>query len=230
MPLPGSHLAARLFQPDGSPRALAVISHGLESSMASQKLSNLAHALTLFGCYTLQFDHLGCGDSPGEARRTTLSRRRDEFLAATAALCQEAPAGLPLVYLGSSLGGTTALLAAALEPPLCTVHWSAPWDFASLVRKLALQPQQPILPDFAADLPHHDLPGLLAATRGMFLVHGERDELVEVAQARYAYGLAPRPKGLVVLPGADHRLSDPADQNTALAHTLAWIESRLQEA
>ena len=54
---------------------------------------------------------MGCGDTPGDVLETTLTSRRDELLAAAAWLGSRWP-GAPLVYLGSSLGGTAALLAA----------------------------------------------------------------------------------------------------------------------
>lgn len=57
-------LAGRLHRPQGGARALAVISHGLESSKDSAKLTRLAASLADLGYLALRFDHAGCGDSP----------------------------------------------------------------------------------------------------------------------------------------------------------------------
>lgn len=222
--LPQGSLAARLHRPEGKPRAAAVIAHGQASSMASQKLTRLARALAGAGCLALQFDHSGCGDSLGELELTTLTGRREEFLAAVETLAGLAP-GLPLVYLGSSLGGTVALLAADLRPPRCTVAWSAPLDLAELLPRLDPPPQ-----GFSAlinDIPNHDLPAVLARARGVLLVHGEDDEVVPVKHARFGHDLVGPPKGLLILPGADHRLSRRADQDRAIAETLAFVQGRL---
>lgn len=219
-PGPGGELAGRVFLPDGRVRAKAVIAHGLHSSMASQKLTDLARALAGQGLVAMQFDHAGCGLSPGEVSQTTLSARRDEFLAATAAC----PGGdAPLVYLGSSMGGTAALLAAAARPPACSIHWSTPWDYYDLMRRLGGQQPPPDLPLLPRDILGLDLEGLLGRSANICFIHGQDDEVVPVAQAKRGFDLASQPKDLLIIPDADHRLSRPADQQTAIAHTIAWI-------
>ncbi|MBI4800132.1 MAG: alpha/beta hydrolase [Desulfarculus sp.] len=222
IPHAGQPLAGRLYQPPAAPKASAVIAHGLYSSMQSQKLSRLAHALADAGYLALMFDALGCGDSPGDVRQTTLTSRRDQFLAAARFLELEAP-GLPLAFMGSSLGGTAALLAGQVRPPICTVCWSTPVDLTALMRRLHRQPSPPDLPLMVEDIPRHDLGAALAHTRGLLVVHGQEDEVVPVEQARLAFDLAAPPKDLLLLPGADHRLSRLADQDQATARTLAWL-------
>ncbi len=223
--LPRGRLAARLHRPGEPPRAAAVIAHGQASSMASQKLTRLARALARSGVAALQFDHSGCGDSLGELELTTLSGRRAEFLAAVETLVHLTP-GLPLIYLGSSLGGTVALLAADKRPPRCTVVWSAPLDMAELLPRLDPPPE-----GFSAlvnDMPNHDLPAVLGRARGVLFVHGQRDEVVPVRHARFGHRLVGPPKDLLILPGADHRLSRLVDQELAVERTIAFIQNRLQ--
>jgi alpha-beta hydrolase superfamily lysophospholipase len=216
-------LAGRLHRPQGGARALAVISHGLESSKDSAKLTRLAASLADLGYMALRFDHAGCGDSPGDMSRTTLTSRRDEFLSAVKALRALGP-DLPLVYMGSSFGGTVAALAGDIEPPVCSLHWSTPWDFEPL-QELVHDPQgRPTLREMVRDIYYHDIEAVLARTARAFLVHGEKDEVVPVEQAVRAHQILPEPKGLLLLPGADHRLSKPEDQQRALTHSLAWVE------
>ncbi|MCF8031582.1 MAG: alpha/beta hydrolase [Desulfarculaceae bacterium] len=222
-------LAGRLHRPSGTPRALVIISHGLESSMASSKLTRLAQVLAEAGLMAFRFDHSGCGVSPGELSRTSLTVRRDELLAAAAALRSLEP-GPPQVYMGSSFGGTTALLAADLEPPLCSLHWSTPWDFEPLFNTIANPPERPPFRDLVRDVPRHDVEAVLARTGRACLVHGEQDEVVPVGQSIRALELLREPKELLVLPGADHRLSELADQEKAMQASLDWIERFLPEA
>lgn len=219
----GLRLAGRLHRPSGRPRSLAIISHGLESSMASQKLTRLAETLAGSGHLALRFDHAGCGISPGQLSQTSLTARRDEFLAAVAALRALEP-GLPLVYMGSSFGGTTALLAGDLEPPACSLHWSTPWDFEPLFGAIDDPPERPTFRELVRDVPRHDLEAVLARTQNALVIHGEHDEVVPVSQARRAFQLLREPKELLILPKADHRLSNPRDQQQAMARSLAWIE------
>lgn len=229
LPLGDLNLSARLHRAARAPRGAAVVAHGLYSSMQSAKLTRLCQALAREGWLALQYDAMGCGLTPGEVRLTTLSGRRDELLAAAAWLARQAP-GLPLVYLGSSLGGTAALLAADLEPPQALVCWSTPIDMAELMLGLARRPEPPDLPEMLRDMPRHDLEAVLARASRALFVHGEADEVVPVSQAHRAYALAGEPKDLLLLPGADHRLTREADQARAMARTLAWLEAHAAPA
>jgi alpha-beta hydrolase superfamily lysophospholipase len=224
IPLGDLELAARLHRVAVAPRGAAVVAHGLYSSMQSAKLTRLGQALAQAGWLTLRYDAMGCGQSPGEVRLTTLSGRRDELLAAATWLGRQAP-GLPLAYLGSSLGGAAALLAADLEPPQALICWSTPIDMEELMLGMARRPQPPDLPAMARDMAQHDLEAVLARASRALFVHGEADEVVPVSQAHRAYALAGEPKELLLLPGADHRLTREADQDQAIARTLAWLEA-----
>lgn len=216
-------LAGRLHRPQGGARALAIISHGLDSSKDSQKLTRFAAALAQAGYLALRFDHGGCGDSPGSLGGSSLTTRRDEFLSAVKAMRAREPE-LPLVYMGSSFGGTVAALAGDIEPPVCSLHWSTPWDFKPLYSTISDPGGRPPLRDMVRDIYYHDIEAVLARTARAFLVHGELDEVVSVEQAKWAHRILPEPKGLLVLPGADHRLSKLEDQQQAMAHSLTWVE------
>lgn len=222
IPLGDLNLSARLHRAAIAPRGAAVVAHGLYSSMQSAKLTRLCQALARAGWLALQYDARGCGLTPGDIRLTSLTSRRDEFLAAAAWLGRQAP-GLPLAYLGSSLGGTSALLAADLEPPQALACWSTPIDLEALMLRLRQRPEPPDLPEMLRDMAYHDLEAVLARTSRVLFVHGEQDEVVPVDQARRAHALAGEPKELLLLPGADHRLTREADQERATARSLAWL-------
>ncbi|WP_082464513.1 alpha/beta hydrolase [Dethiosulfatarculus sandiegensis] len=216
-------LAARLHRPSKKPQIAVVVSHGLKSSMASRKLTNLCRACADFGFLTLQFDHSGCGDSPGEERLVTLTQRRDEVLSAAKALSDLEPE-LPLAYMGSSLGGAAVIAASAIRPPVCTIAWSAPTDMKALMEKISKQDPPPDLPLMVEDIPKHDLKGIIKKLPGLLFIHGQLDEVVPVDQTESGYECAPDPRAFLILTGADHQLSKPEDQRQATAHTLAWLE------
>jgi len=217
-----SRLAGRLHQPSESPRAAVVVAHGLASSMASNKLTTLCQALAAAGCMALQFDHSGCGQSPGDPFATSLSIRRDELLAAAGYL-DEASGGLPLAYVGSSMGGAAAMAAADILPPACLAVWSAPSDLEELFSRLGQDPEAARYRQLRRDAARHDLEAVMARLSRLLVVHGEADEVVPVAQARRAHRLALEPKRLLLLPGADHQLTRSHDQEQALAATLDWV-------
>lgn len=223
IPSPDGPLTARLHHPQTAPKAMALISHGLQSSMESVKLTSLCALLARSGYLAMQFDHLGCGLSPGRELDTTLSGRCQEFLAA-ADFLRQAHSGLALAYLGSSLGGSVVLAVSEQSPPACSVVWSAPTNLQELVEIMRNNPGTPAFTALARDIPNHDLPGMISRLSRVLFVHGQEDEVVPVAQARLGHELCQEPKDILILPGADHRLSRKADQELALSRTLAWLK------
>lgn len=61
------------------------------------------------------------------------------------------------------------------------------------------------------------------APRPLLLVHGRRDETVDVSQARKLFKKALEPKQLVVLDGAGHRLRQ---DDRAVAVVIDWLKAR----
>ena len=80
---------------------------GYMSDMAGSKASALFDWATAEGRQCLLLDYSGCGESPGDFARGTLSRWRDEVLALIGACCEG-----PVVLSGSSMGGWLMLLVA----------------------------------------------------------------------------------------------------------------------
>jgi len=58
--------------------------------------------------------------------------------------------------------------------------------------------------------------------RPLLLVHGSRDETVEVSQAHKLYAGAGEPKQLIIVDGAEHRLRQSGE---AMAIVLDWLKS-----
>lgn len=103
---------SRSWRPQGAPRALVVISHGLAEH--SGRYGELAGRLTSRGYAVHALDHRGHGRSGG--RRSNIGRFRGvvsdlgDFIRRT----REEYAGLPTILLGHSMGGAIAY-ACALE-------------------------------------------------------------------------------------------------------------------
>lgn len=206
-----------------SPKAGVVIAHGLDSSRQSSKLNNLAQSLARAGLAALLFDHTGCGDSPGDLRQTTLSSRRDDFLAAAAEL-QSRIEHKPLMYAGSSMGGVAALLAAYIKPPTALTAWVAPIDLDDSWARLMAGPWPPDMPGMIADRARHNMHDVLKSLSRCLFIYAEKDDVVPPEpNARLAYDLTGEPKELWVVPGADHVFSDPEDRARVIERTINWL-------
>jgi fermentation-respiration switch protein FrsA (DUF1100 family) len=61
------------------------------------------------------------------------------------------------------------------------------------------------------------------APRPLLILHGEKDELIEVAHARSLYDRAAEPKQFVLVPGGEHRLRI---SEAAMGAALSWLKAR----
>ena len=61
------------------------------------------------------------------------------------------------------------------------------------------------------------------APRPLLLVHGSKDEMVEVSHAHRLYDSAGEPKQLIIVDGADHKLRQ---NDKAMAIVIDWLKSR----
>ena len=62
------------------------------------------------------------------------------------------------------------------------------------------------------------------APRPLLLVHGNKDELVDVNHAYKLYARAKEPKQIIIVDGAKHKLRQ---NDTAMAITIDWLKSQL---
>ena len=70
--------------------------------------------------------------------------------------------------------------------------------------------------------------GVQRITCPVLIVHGDADELVPVKEAHELHGCLNHLKHLLVLRGGDHRLSNPAIMQRAIAEALDWLTKHVQ--
>ncbi|MBW1712567.1 MAG: prolyl oligopeptidase family serine peptidase, partial [Deltaproteobacteria bacterium] len=173
-----------------------------------------------------RFDCQGCGQTGGSLSKTTLSGRVEEIRAVRDYLLADSRLTGPVLFLGSSFGGTAALLLAAREPGGAgVVAWSTPSDFSVLEKRRASIEEQPLDQTFFDDVRAIDLLKEVQGLSPCLIVHGQDDQTVPLEQAyRLAQALG-QPSRLVVINGADHALTTSGAVDLALAETMAWLEN-----
>jgi dipeptidyl aminopeptidase/acylaminoacyl peptidase len=226
-------LPAACHTPAGDgPFATVVAFHGLLSSMASRKYLQLADISVAAGLAFVRFDFRAMGGATGGAEAMTLSGRLEDARAVLGFLGNH-----PLVdasrvgLMGSSLGGVVAWATALEEPSVgATAVWATPSDLTELLgRRGRPGPEglSPVPEAFFDDLEGHPLMELPGGLSRVLIVHGQADELVPVAHAHRLFARAKEPRRLIILPGVDHRLSDPIHRQRAAEETVQWIASML---
>lgn len=236
----GQRLAACLHRPaDRPPTGAVVVAHGMLSSKDSPKHQALADRLAAAGFAALRFDFTGLGESEGSQETLTVSREIEDLRAALQLL--EDLLGLPAAVVGSSLGGTVAVLAAADRDDLrALVTISAParlphqphasWDHGrgrngdgrvEVARGTFLRRE------FFDDAARHDVVLAARAVRCPWLVvHGERDDVVPPADG-HLLAAAARDAVLVAHPEAGHRFQRPELRRWLVDTTVDFLARTL---
>lgn len=240
----GERLAGVLHLPRGEVAARGVIlCHGMESSKESHKHLRLGESLSRAGFTVLRFDFTGAGESSGDFESITCTRHVEDLRAAHELLKNRGLAHVGLV--GSSMGGTTALMyAGAAEGVAALVTLAAPVDPREILERdfppkaIALWRAQGFIEfngrrlnrGFLEEAVTIDVPAAVARiTCPVLVIHGDADPTVPVDQARALHGALAGHRELCVLPGADHRFTGQEDRDTALSRAEDWMTRHLRE-
>lgn len=234
----GDSLCGVLHHPArGTPRGAVILCHGMESNKESEKLVDLGRALAQRSIMALRFDFRYVGESSGKFEDITYSGEVDDLKAAHALVQSRNPGKIAI--LGSSMGGTVALLFAAQQPGLAALATVAapvhPERFPSRVLTPAQAEQwrargfthhngRRINLSLLHDLERLNVPAAVKKiTCPVLILHGDADEVVPVEEAHELYAALADSKRLSILPASDHRLSDPAVMRRAIAEALDWL-------
>lgn len=235
--LRGEILSGILHHPPGAAGEGAVIvCHGMESNKESEKLVFLSRALAQKGIAALRFD-FACAGNSGRFEEITYSDEVEDLQGAYL-FVRKRTAG-KIAILGSSMGGTVALLFAAQEPSVAAlVTVASPLHPERFPDRLLTEDQIREWHECGYTFYHgqrinvallHELQtiNVPAAVRNIscpvLIIHGEADDTVPVDEAYELNSSLMHDKKLVILPGGDHRFSDPAVMQQALSAAISWI-------
>ena len=216
-------LAYALFLPDGTPSLGVVVCHGAGS--AKENHYDFARLARAYGMAAVAFDARGHGESEGQFGPGAF----DDVLAMAELVRQHAAA---VALRGSSMGGFCAIHAAArAEGRVCAVAAICPAPDGMLMRGLRAGTLDGFRADREALEPWLATLDLTAATASLsphtalLLLHAEGDEQVPPTISQELYGVAGRPKRLLLLPGGHHRsLQHDAEMQN---ESLRFIERAL---
>ena len=234
----GDTLSGVLHHPiGGSPRGGVILCHGMASNKNSEKLIYLGRKLAEANVLALRFDFAYVGESSGKFEDITYSGEVEDLKAAYA-VTQEFQPGKTAI-LGSSMGGTVAVLFTAREPSVAALVTVAapvhPENFPKRVlnaaqlqewraRGFTLYNGQRLNVSLLEDLENLDVPRAARdVSCPVLILHGDADEVVPVGEAYELHDCLNGTKRLSILNGTDHRLSDPALMQRALEESFDWL-------
>jgi putative redox protein len=220
----GQSLSGLFHAPGAAQGPVVIVCHGFTGSKEGGGMAmTMGEQLGQRGYHVLLFDFSGNGESEGLFEHTTLSGQIDDLKCAVD-WCAAAGLG-PIFTQGRSFGGTTVFCHGANDlrvTGVCT--WAAPARLKELFTDFAEEPVGEkgelyalagdegivyLRKTFFDDLGKYNVPAMASrlAPRPILIIHGEKDDVVEPADAKLIYEGAGQPKELVYIPGADHQFS-----------------------
>jgi len=236
----GETLAGNLHLPQTAPAFGVVMGHCFTCSRHTAVLRQIAKDLEAEGHAALRFDFSGNGQSEGVFSESTYSKQIAEMKTAVAFLRAR---GIERIGLaGHSLGGVVAMLTAGELPEVIGVCSLAgrltgltPFDFLNREQKQEVRRtgrvtftsrgrSLEITRDFFADAGGYDLAGRIAGLRvPLLVVHGDRDEVVPIAEAEQALEIRPEGTRLAIIRGADHMFSQEPHRLEVSQQVVGWF-------
>jgi len=224
----GQAVSGALHLPEMKKPPCVIASHGLFSSKDSEKYIALGDRCGTKGIALLRFDFRGFGESGGSRAESTVSARLLDLNMAIEFVRSHPRIGPGIGLMGSSLGGFLSLMEAARNNDIrAVVTWATPFTLAALEERRGEGEMASLGEEFFHDIKAHDLAPVLSKVANCLVIHGERDELVPVEQAKMIYEGLNYPKGMEIIEEADHRLTQPDHREKAVEITLEWFERYL---
>jgi len=236
----GLWLAGVLHHPYNAGNRLGVVvAHGRLSSKDSDKHRSICEAVAARGATALRFDFRGRGESDGDPAELTVSNEIEDLLASDASLRSRGLSRIAVV--GSSLGGTVALLAGARDRGLeGLVTIAAPARLPKAPRQawggsgrgdseacIEVAPGEFIDAAFFRDAARHDVVGAARTINCPWLIiHGAADPVVPVEDVEILAENAPNAE-LMIHATAGHRFDQAEERGWLIERVTGFIKSRL---
>lgn len=206
----------------------AILSHGLVSSKESSKYTAVSRRFAEAGLASCRFDYHGCGESGGNIEDTSLTIRLDNLNAITEYVMAHSSVDPGKIgIIGSSFGGSTALLKAARDDRIkCLSLWATPYILENKDNGNIsdIQFKDTIFNDFQS----YDLLAEATKVSRTLVIHGDSDEVVPCIEGKTIYKNLLKPKAIEIIKGGDHILSVDAHRNKAITLALNWFRRYLE--
>jgi dipeptidyl aminopeptidase/acylaminoacyl peptidase len=189
------------------------------ASKDGDKYLLLARELPSSGLALVRFDFRGSGQSGGLYRDATIGSRITDVEAMLGHLARHPALDGRFGLLGSSLGGFVALWAASRRADgVPVVMWNARRR-SPISGGACAEPAEPGALLRRSTGRHVEAPGV----RSVLVIQGEADDTVPPSHARALFERAAEPRELLMLPGADHRLTEPEHRRAAVEASRRWF-------
>jgi len=221
----GEHGLAGVFHSPREGTSTCVITcHGLYSSKDSEKYAGIARRFCGEDFAVLRFDFRGCGEIGDLFEDTSLTGRMEDLEDALDFVQEQGYENVGV--MGSSLGGTVAVLTAAKDRRVkALVTWATPCRLGELFRGEEIKG----LEKLRQDISKYDVVRAVKKVHcPILIIHGSLDKQVPLFHAEVLYENANEPKNIQIIEGADHRITNHIHRRRAIELTLDWFKKYLK--
>jgi dipeptidyl aminopeptidase/acylaminoacyl peptidase len=237
------HIPGEVYLPGNSisPAPALILCHGIPSGQPNQPgdagYPGLARRFCEAGFISLIFSFRGAGEAEGNLDMLSWTRDLKAAIDYLADLIEVDKSRICL--LGSSAGAAVSVYITANDPRIASVvTFACPAEFGFLTDRRQVVGTIDHLRSIGvikdADFPQ-SVDGWVdgfsevapikwidkISPRPVLLIHGDKDDLVPVEQARELFAKAGEPKELIIIPGAGHRLRL---EEKAVIAALNWLK------
>lgn len=233
----GQKLAGKLWTPANYKHTI-ILANGIGNAKeAWEKIISWPNELAKLNYRVLTFDFRGRGESEGEFIETTLTTNIDDLKSAMNFLDSD------VLLIGQSFGGATSICIAAKDKrakvlvtrsaALNLDEWQGGERLAEAKKKgyaIGAAPWKKYsLELFESARKHKIIEQARKIKIPWLIIHGGRDTVVPVRQAKELYAAAKCPKELAIIKGADHTFSVSKNVNAeAFSMTVNWLKRWLK--
>jgi len=221
----GEHGLAGVFHSPREEASTCVITcHGLYSSKDSEKYVNIVRRFCWEDFAVLRFDFRGCGESGGLFEDTSITGRMKDLEDALDFVQEQGCESVGV--MGSSLGGTVAVLTAAKDRKIrALVTWATPCRLDELFQGEVIKGLEKLRQDVSRYNVAKTVNNIHCP---ILIIHGSLDKQVPLSHAEVLYENANEPKNIKIIEDADHRLTNPSHRRRAVELTLDWFKKYLK--
>jgi len=222
---------------------IAIFSHCFTCNSNTNAVRNINRALNKNGFAVVRFDFTGLGKSTGDFEDSHFEANVEDLQDVHAYITKHYFA--PELIIGHSLGGSAAIVAAALIPELkavCTI--GSPADIEHTTKHFKDQLAElsetgkttvqiggrdfVVNQNFVNGFRKHDLPAIIKSLNKPILIfHSPTDEVVAITNAQKIYESATHPKSFISLDTADHLLTQREDSLYVGNVISSWVRRYL---
>lgn len=243
---------AGIFHEIKEGKDLVIVCHGFNENKDKELIKRFCEVLNNEGFNAFRFDFSGNGESEGNFENSYFTKEADDLNSVIDFFSERNY--LIKSVIGYSTGGTVTILHAARDRRIKSIILIAPRIHPSkstMAKKMEKKYNKPLAQiiknpsikypitieyrngrrsfsrKYVEELERLDVTDYLRKIKvPILMLHGNRDQIVDIGETEKAFEAANRPKGFIEVDGADHTFSNEKQMKEMISKALHWLKNQ----